>query len=88
MVRGYEEDASSRAEKIEALIYPNEEFFKTAGNDGGPASEEDITRRVNEIVSEVNQRLLPYQRISKVTLLEEPLEMTTTKKIKRHSVDK
>ncbi len=88
MVRGYEEDATSRAEKIEALIYPNEEFFKTAGNDGGPASEEDVTRRVNEIVSEVNQRLLPYQRISKVTLLEEPLEMTTTKKIKRHAVDK
>jgi long-chain acyl-CoA synthetase len=34
----------------------------------------------------VNQRLLPYQRIEKTTILEEPMEMTTTKKIKRDSV--
>jgi long-chain acyl-CoA synthetase len=87
MVRGYEEDTTSRAEKIEALVYPDEEFFKGAGEDGGPASEEEVTGRIHAIVSEVNQRLLPYQRISKVTILEEPLEMTTTKKIKRHAVD-
>ncbi|MFP4535949.1 MAG: AMP-dependent synthetase/ligase [Spirochaetaceae bacterium] len=87
MVRGYEEDATSRAEKIEALVYPNEEFFKTAGEEGAPASKEAVTHRVREIVSEVNQRLLPYQRISRTTFLEEPLEMTTTKKIKRHAVD-
>jgi len=35
-------------------------------------------------VDEVNAGLLPYQRILKVVVLGEPLEMTTTKKIKRH----
>lgn len=38
------------------------------------------------IVAEVNRDLLPYQRIKKVTVLAEPLEMTTTKKIKRHAI--
>lgn len=87
MVRGYEDDATSRAEKIEALIYPNEEFFKSAGEDGGAAKKEEVSSRVNDVVSEVNKQLLPYQRISSVTVLDEPLEMTTTKKIKRHAVD-
>jgi long-chain acyl-CoA synthetase len=88
MVRGYEDDPSSRAEKIEALIYPNEEFFKSAGEDGSPASREEIEAQVNDVVSEVNQRLLPYQRINRVTVLDEAMEMTTTKKIKRHAVDR
>lgn len=87
MVRGYEESATSRAEKIEALIYPNEEFFKTSGEDGASASKDEIETHINGVVSEVNQRLLPYQRINRITVLEEPMEMTTTKKIKRHAVD-
>jgi long-chain acyl-CoA synthetase len=37
------------------------------------------------IVEQVNQKLLPYQKITRVTLLKEPLEMTTTKKVKRFS---
>jgi len=46
----------------------------------------DIEARIKHIVDEVNAKLLPYQRISKITILTEPLEMTTTKKIKRHTV--
>ena len=42
-------------------------------------------RRMKEVVDEVNASLLPYQRIDRVTVLAEPLEMTTTKKIKRHA---
>jgi long-chain acyl-CoA synthetase len=30
--------------------------------------------------------MLPYKRISKLTVADEPLEMTSTKKIKRHIV--
>ena len=35
-------------------------------------------------VSKVNKTLQPYARITRVTILENPLEMTTTKKIKRN----
>ena len=38
----------------------------------------------NAYIDRVNRTLQPYQRISKVTILDEPLEMTTTKKVKRN----
>ncbi|MFP4115497.1 MAG: AMP-dependent synthetase/ligase [Spirochaetales bacterium] len=82
MVRGYEPDANARAEHIEALVHPDADAF------GEDTANGDREARVRAIVSEVNERLLPYQRIEKVTILEEPLEMTTTKKIKRHTVDR
>lgn len=87
MVRGYEEDSTSRAEQIEALIYPNEDYFRAAGPEGAALTGEQVEERINGIIQEVNQELLPYQRISRVTVLNEPMEMTTTKKIKRHAVD-
>jgi long-chain acyl-CoA synthetase len=42
-----------------------------------------VLSAINEIVETVNKNLLTYQRIAKVTILPEPLEMTTTKKVKR-----
>jgi long-chain acyl-CoA synthetase len=36
----------------------------------------------------VNSKLLPYQKITKVEILEKPMEMTTTKKIKRGELQK
>ena len=87
MVRGYEDDPGSRAEKIEALIFPNEDHFKASGEDGAGATAEEIKARIETVVYEVNQEMLPYQRISKVTVLDHPMEMTTTKKIKRHAVE-
>jgi long-chain acyl-CoA synthetase len=84
LVRGFITDKRTKAERIEALIYPNMDTFKDEV--GAAQSKEAITQRIEEIVSEVNQRLLPYQKIEKVTLLDEPLEMTTTKKIKRGAV--
>jgi len=47
---------------------------------------DEIETRIQEIVKEVNADLLPYKRIGRVTLLDEPMEMTTTKKIRRHKV--
>jgi len=39
--------------------------------------------RIDAIVNEVDQKLQPYQKISRTVILDKPLEMTTTKKIKR-----
>jgi long-chain acyl-CoA synthetase len=85
LVCGYVEDASTRSEGIQAMIYPDVERFKDAGPDGiinWPA----IEVALQKIVNEVNQKLLPYQRISKVTVLREKLAETTTKKVKRFAV--
>jgi long-chain acyl-CoA synthetase len=86
LVRSFVQDKKLKAESIEALVYPNPEFFK-AGADGSPPPARDaIKASIEKIISEVNVRLLPYQKILKVTLLEEPMEMTTTKKIKRDTL--
>jgi long-chain acyl-CoA synthetase len=82
LVRGWTEGGKSndKGEHIEALIYPAKAEFAA---DGHNADKEAIKKRINAIVSEVNTRLLPYQKIERVTVLDEPLEETTTKKIKR-----
>ena len=81
LVRGYTEGKKGKAEHIEALVYPNQEFKWTEGE--AQPDGEKIKERIDRIISEVNQRLLPYQRIERSSILAEPLEMTTTKKIKR-----
>jgi long-chain acyl-CoA synthetase len=80
LIRGFVSDKKTRAENIEALVYPNSEFKDAQGN---ALSAEQTKTISNKIVAEVNQRLLPYQRIEKTTILDQPMEMTTTKKIKR-----
>ena len=84
MVKGYLLDEKMQTEGIEAYVYPNFDHF--SGNDNGEVKREEIEKRIQEIVREVNVDLLPHKRIGKVTLLDEPMEMTTTKKIKRHKV--
>ena len=56
---------------------------ETGGLDWEAAEE-----RLREIVDEVNQKLLPYQKISKVTVLRERLAETTKKTVKRFAVAK
>ena len=75
-VRGYIRDKDMKIEGIDALIYPSADYFKEHGD-------VDIHRRIGTIISQVNKELLPYQRIDKFGILDEPMEMTTTKKIKR-----
>jgi long-chain acyl-CoA synthetase len=84
LVRGYQMDIKMKIEGIEALVYPNLEVFKDAL--GLPAAKDAIVARIEAIVAEVNQRMLPYQRIERVLVLDEPMEMTTTKKIKRNAI--
>jgi len=76
LVKGYVLDEKMKTEGIEALIYPTQDEKLDTSEP-----------HLNEIINQVNKELKSYQKISKVTILESPLEMTTTKKIKRHVVD-
>jgi long-chain acyl-CoA synthetase len=80
LVRGYTPDKKTKSENIEALVYPNPEF---KDENGVIPSKGHMAARIDRIISIVNQRLLPYQRIEKTTILDKQMEMTTTKKIKR-----
>lgn len=82
LVKGYHEEGDSVTEHIAALVYPEQEWVKTLGSDQA-AAKVAARERIQAIVEEVNQKLLPYQKITKVTLLDEAMEMTTTKKVKR-----
>jgi long-chain acyl-CoA synthetase len=79
LIRGFVSDKKTKSESIEALVFPNLDYFKNAGAN----LKKEIASRISGIVADVNKRLLPYQKIEKTTLLDEALEMTTTKKIKR-----
>jgi len=80
LVKGFVPDKETKTENIEALVYPNPEYKDESGS---APSREQMKTRIDRIIAEVNQRLLPYQRIVRTTILDEPMEMTTTKKIKR-----
>ena len=80
LIRGHSIDKKMKTEGIEALVYPNPEYKDEKGQ---AVSKEEMKIRIDFIISEVNTRLLPYQRIDKIEILSEPMEMTTTKKIKR-----
>lgn len=75
LVRGFVLDAELHSEGIEALIFPSQEHL------GKP--EPELRHRYQKVIDQVNGTLLPYQRIARFHLLSEPLEMTTTRKIKR-----
>jgi long-chain acyl-CoA synthetase len=80
LIRGYVQDKKMKSEAIEALVYPNPEF---KDDKGAVPSAEETKDRIEQIISEVNQRLQPYQKIDRIEILDKPMEMTTTKKIKR-----
>lgn len=86
-VQGYVENQATNAEGIEALIYPSDAAYErlgiTRGNEAG-ADEAKVRGVVSEIVARVNKNQMPYAKISKITILKEPLAMTTTKKVKRN----
>lgn len=87
LVRGYTLDEKMKTEAIEALIHPNKEaqkiIFEKKKLD---YTEENIKIEFDKIIDQVNKELFPYQRISRLSLLDEAMEMTTTKKIKRFKV--
>jgi long-chain acyl-CoA synthetase len=88
LIRGFVLDKKMKTEGIEALVYPNPEFAWTSPEAEGAAAPDKalIKARIETIIAEVNQRLLPYQKIARTSILDQPMEMTTTKKIKRDTV--
>jgi long-chain acyl-CoA synthetase len=84
MVRGYLIDKRMKTEGIEAVVYPSLEQLQETGTD--PQDRDAVRRRVQAVIDEVNARLLPYQKIQRLSILDQPMEMTTTKKIKRFKV--
>ena len=88
-VRGYYSDEEKTSEEIEALIYPSDELYKTLGVErNNDFVQDEVLEAVQKIVSKVNKGFQAYSQISKVTLLKEPLEMTTSQKVKRNFVPK
>lgn len=83
-IKGYIVDKETKSEGIEAFVYPADDLFKSADMQrGSNEATEHATKIIEGLIDTVNKKLQPYQRISKLTLLSEPLEMTTTKKVKR-----
>jgi long-chain acyl-CoA synthetase len=88
LVRGFLLDPKMKTESIEALIYPAAEILKEkAGRENKLFDQGFMKEKIEKIVAEVNRTLKPYEKIMKVSVLEKPLETTTTRKIKRHKVD-
>ncbi|MBD5434889.1 MAG: AMP-binding protein [Treponema sp.] len=89
MVRGYIANEATKSEQIEALIYPSDDLIKRLGVSRKEISGNlKIYDEIKIIVDKVNKTLQPYARISKITILNESLEMTTTRKIKRGDAGK
>lgn len=83
-IQGYIIDESTKSEGIEALVYPSDDLFKRINRSRDTEEGQDqMHAEVEEIIAKVNKTLQPYARISKITYLEKPLEMTTSKKVKR-----
>ena len=78
---GYVKDKALKAEGIRAIIYPSKNVRETMKDD-------EIQKKMEGIISDVNKNLQAYKKISMVTIAKEPLEMTSTKKIKRFVVAK
>ena len=64
--------------KKEALRY-----FRAQSDDKSAETTAAVKKRIQEIVDRINKNLQPYQRITNIEVLDEPIEMTTTLKVKR-----
>lgn len=87
-IMGYLSDKKMKTEAIRAIIHPTDKFVEEMTKKYPEEAERagKILTHMQEIVDKVNKELLPYKRINRLTVADEPLEMTSTKKIKRHVV--
>jgi len=85
MIKGHELDKEQKIEGIEALIFPSKDWFdQDAAKTGKVWDKASTEAHLRKVVDQVNATMMPYSRIDKITVLSEPLEMTTTKKVKRY----
>lgn len=78
LIRGYQDKKDVPAEMIEAVIYPNPEFYRE--------QQIPMAEDLDRIIKEVNQQVSGYKKITRLTVLDAPMDMTSTKKIKRNKV--
>ncbi|MCR5285316.1 MAG: AMP-binding protein [Treponema sp.] len=84
-IQGYHKDGDKTSEEIEALIYPSDELFAKLGVErNNNFVQDEVLESIQKIVSKVNKTLQSYEHISKITILKEPLAMTTSLKVKRN----
>ena len=79
-ITGYIKNKAEKSEGIAAIIYPSAEARKN--------HKDDLQTYFESIVSEVNKTLQSHKKITKTIIADEPLEMTSTKKVKRFVVSK
>jgi long-chain acyl-CoA synthetase len=88
LVRGYVEDERRKVEAIEALIYPRAEHYSPNEPEAWRGFDsEEVRASLQRVIDEVNGRLLPYQRINRFRVLDTAMETSSTKKIKRFTVE-
>ncbi len=88
LVRGYVADKRHKLEAIEAIIYPRAEHFSPEEPEAWQGFDsEEVRASLQRIIDEVNGKLLPYKRISRFRVLGKPMEMSSTRKIKRFTVE-
>ncbi len=84
MIRSFLKNKETSSEGIEAVISPVKEYF-----DGlGIYEKDEINREIVNSVKAVNRELTAYKRINRVRIVETALPMTSTRKIKRHEVER
>ncbi len=77
---GYLINKETKSEGVRAIVYPSESARKKY------TGKDSLERRLNEIITEVNRDLQSYKKITRLDISENPLPMTSTKKIKRNEV--
>ncbi len=83
-VQGYIENEVTKSESVEALVYPSDNAYeKIKGTRGEAQADKKVAAQMKTYIDTVNKKLQPYARITKITMLAQPLEMTTTRKVKR-----
>ncbi len=83
-VQGYIDNEETKSEAIEALIYPSDALYERLGLTRDTVAQEEVLKAIQLDVNKVNKTLQPYSIITKITILDEPLAMTTTQKVKRN----
>ncbi len=72
-------DKEKESEGIRIIIHPTDQFSKGKSN-------EEIASHMEKVVEEVNRDLQSYKKITLISVVDEPLPMTSTRKIKRFEV--
>ncbi len=72
-------NSEMKSEGIRIVIHPSSQYMKGKTLD-------EAARHMEEIVENVNRDLQSYKKITMVSVVDEPLPMTSTKKIKRFEV--